>query len=148
MLDCNAKALPDSLRNAHYALGKPNERELCALLGQQRTQDPKRITEMARELTPPYDALLVSMGAQGGMWIDASGAYLARVPQRTVISTVGSGDAALAGAVNALAQGRNAQDALRRAMACGVANAMRPETGSVHIEDVLQAEEEIELIKL
>ena len=148
VLDCNAKALPASIQNARYVLGKPNERELCALLGRERTQEPEKIVQMARELMPPYDALLVSMGAQGGMWIDASGAYLARVPRRTVISTVGSGDAALAGAVSALAQGKNAQDALRTAMACGVANAMRKETGSVRRADVLQAETEIEIIKL
>ena len=142
-LDCNAATLKPSLAGAAYALGKPNERELCALLGQARTQEPRSIAALARRLMPPYEALLTSMGAQGGVWTGREGAYLARVPKRPVISTVGSGDAAFAGALHAMAQGMGAQDALRLAMACGVANAMRGEVGSVRLEDVRDVMREI-----
>lgn len=142
-LDCNAGALPKSLEGAAYALGKPNERELCALLGQARTQEPAEIARLARRIMPPYAALLVSMGAQGGVWIGPEGACLARVPEKPVVSTVGSGDAAFAGALHAMAQGLDAKDALRLAMACGVANAMLGEVGSVRMEDVLGVMDEI-----
>lgn len=142
-LDCNAGALPKSLEGAAYALGKPNERELCALLGQTRTQAPAEIAQLARRLMPPYAALLVSMGAQGGVWVGPEGACLARVPEKPVVSTVGSGDAAFAGALHAMAQGLDAKDALRLAMACGVANAMLGEVGSVRMEDVLGVMDEI-----
>ena len=142
-LDCNAAALPKSLEGAAYALGKPNERELCALLGRARTQTPAEIARLARRLMPPYAALLVSMGAQGGVWVGEEGACLARVPEKPVVSTVGSGDAAFAGALHAMAQGMDAQDALRLAMACGVANAMLGEVGSVHPEDVRSVIKEI-----
>ena len=144
-LDCNAKALPASLEDAQYALGKPNERELCALLHEERTQDPGEIVRLARKLRRPYDALLISMGAEGGVWADQRQAYLARVPERRVVSTVGSGDAALAGALSAMAQGLDAKQTLALAMACGVANAMRPETGSVRREDVLEARNEMRI---
>ncbi|MGN0773808.1 MAG: 1-phosphofructokinase family hexose kinase [Candidatus Ventricola sp.] len=142
-LDCNAGALPPSLEGAAYALGKPNERELCALLGQARTQEPSRIAQLARRVMPPYAALLISMGAQGGVWVGPEGAYLARVPEKPVVSTVGSGDATFAGALHAMAQGMDAQDALRLAMACGVANAMLGEVGSVRMEDVRGVMDEI-----
>lgn len=56
-LDCNAKTLPASLEGARYVLGKPNERELCALLGCARTQEPEEIARLARRLMPPYGAL-------------------------------------------------------------------------------------------
>lgn len=135
-LDCNAKTLPASLEGARYALGKPNERELCALLNRPRTQDPVRLAHLAREVIPPYGALLVSMGAQGGVWVQADGVYAARAPQVPVISTVGSGDASLAGALSAMARGLDAPQALRLAMACGAANAMLGEVGSVRPEDV------------
>ncbi len=135
-LDCNAKTLPVSLRDARYALGKPNERELCALLNEPRTQEPEAVARLARRLTPPYGALLVSMGAQGGVWVDESAAYWARVPGVKIRSTVGSGDASFAGAVSAMARGMSGRDALRLAMACGVANAMLGEVGSVKMEDV------------
>ena len=147
-LDCNAKALPASLRGARYALGKPNERELCALLGQARTQQPDELIALARQLTPPYEALLVSMGAEGGIWIDEKRAYLARMPQLAVVSTVGSGDAAFAGALYAMGNGLDAPEALRMAMACGAANAIRQETGSVRREDVMRIRNEIDIQSL
>lgn len=137
-LDCNAKTLPASLDGARYALGKPNERELCALLGETRTQRPEEIARLARRLMPPYDALLVSMGAQGGVWIDAQGVHRARVPEVDIRSTVGSGDASFAGAISAMARGLGGEDALQLAMACGAANAMLGEVGSVRMEDVQQ----------
>ena len=144
-LDCNARALPASLAGAHYALGKPNERELCALLGHERTQDAQALVRLARRMMNTYDALIVSMGAQGGVWADARHAFVARVPQLDVISTVGSGDAALAGALCALARGMDAKDALRLSMACGAANAIKPETGSVRPQDVRDIFERIQI---
>jgi len=144
-LDCNAKALPASLQAACYALGKPNERELCALLGEERTRSPERIAAMARRLMPPYETLVVSMGAAGGMWIDGQCALLARVPQLEVVSTVGSGDAAFAGALHALTQGMEPMAVLRLSMACGAANAMLGEVGSVRMEDVRAIEKQIEI---
>ena len=147
-LDCNAKALPASLENAFYALGKPNERELCALLGDERTSEPGKIVNLARRLMPPYQTLVVSMGAEGGMWIDGAHALLARVPQLPVKSTVGSGDAAFAGALYAMAQGRKPEEALRFSMACGAANAVLGEVGSVRLEDVQTIEKQITVISI
>lgn len=147
-LDCNAAALSKSLEGAAYALGKPNERELCALLGQARTQEPDEIARFAQRIMPPYETLLISMGAQGGVWVGPEGACLARVPDKPVVSTVGSGDAAFAGALHAMAQSLDAKDALRLAMACGVANAMLGEVGSVHLEDVRSVIQEIAVTEM
>lgn len=147
-LDCNAKALPPSLKDAAYALGKPNERELCALLGEQRTQQGERLAQYARRLMPPYDALLVSMGKSGGVWVEQETAYLARVPDMPVVSTVGSGDAALAGALRALALGLAPGQALRLSMACGVANAMLGEVGSVRAQDVQAVYEQTKVSRI
>ena len=144
-LDCNAKTLPASLDGARYALGKPNERELCALLGEPRTQYPEEIVYLARRMMPPYDALLVSMGALGGVWIGGGQAYWARVPRVEIRSTVGSGDASFAGAISALARGLGGEEALRLAMACGVANAVLGEVGSVRLNEVRQLQQLIEV---
>ena len=147
-LDCNVNALPASLNDAQYMLGKPNERELCALLEAKRTCEPREITALARELLPSYDALIVSMGAQGGMWIDKTHALLARVPVQTVVSTVGSGDAAFAGALHALSQGLDPQEALSLSMACGAANAVLGEVGSVRLQDVRSIQKQIVITTL
>ena len=142
-LDCNAKALPASLAGARYALGKPNERELAALLGEERTSEPGAVAAMARRLMPPYDALLVSMGAAGGVLVNGTEALYARLPRVKAVSTVGSGDAAFAGAVYAMAHGYGAAKTLRLAMACGAANAMREDVGSVDAGTVAALEREI-----
>ena len=147
-LDCNAQTLPLSLKGTQYALGKPNERELCALLNEARTQEPVLIAQYARRLMPPYDALLISMGKAGGVWVNVDEAYLARVPDVPVKSTVGSGDAALAGALRAVEQGMEAPDALRLSMACGAANAMLGEVGSVRMEDVQRITKEMIVSKI
>ena len=147
-LDCNANTLPLSLEGAVYALGKPNERELCALLDKQRTQEPEKLAAYARLLMPPYGALLVSMGKEGGMLIDAQAAYLVRVPERPVVSTVGSGDATLAGALRAMELRLDAGETLRLAMACGVANAMLGEVGSVRAADVEEITKEINVSRI
>lgn len=147
-LDCNAKTLPASLKDARYALGKPNERELCALLGEERTTEPQKLAEYSRRLLPPYDALVISLGAQGGMWMDRDAALLARVPEIPVRSTVGSGDAAFAGALYAMAEGFMPKEALALSMACGAANAVLGEVGSVKLEDVCAINKQIQVVDL
>lgn len=109
-LDCNTSALKSSLSgDVRYILGKPNERELCALLRRERTKDVHALAEMARELMPPYEMLLVSMGAEGGILVTREEVYAAHIPPLDVVSTVGSGDAAFAGALFALEKGMDKQ---------------------------------------
>ena len=144
-IDCNVKALPASLEGARYALAKPNERELCALLDRERTQDAKTLVRYAREIDA-VDALLVSMGGAGGLLVKRDSAMIAHVPKETIVSTVGSGDAALAGAVCAMARGMTGEETLRLAMACGVANAMLGEVGSVRMQDIERIMPNIEIV--
>ena len=96
---------------------------------------------------PLYDMLLVSMGGAGGMWVTKDAAYMASVPDVEVVSTVGSGDATLAGALRALSLGLAPDEALRLAMACGVANAMLGEVGSIRMQDVHAVRERIQVQK-
>lgn len=148
VLDCNAKTMPDSLKDAVYALGKPNERELCALLRADRTQNPQEIAELAKRVMPPYDALLVSMGAAGGVYVTSQGAAYSPGIEVNVVSTVGSGDACLAGAVYAMAHDMNMEETLRLAMACGAANARRADTGVGTLKEVRTLAEQISVQKM
>ena len=136
VLDCNAKTLPESIAGARYAMGKPNDRELCALLGAERTQNPEEIARLAKQLTA-FDLLLVSMGAAGGVYVTKEGAVYSPGAKVEVVSTVGSGDACLAGAVYAMAHGYSIEETLRLAMACGAANAKQEETGIASREEAL-----------
>ncbi len=136
VLDCNAKTLAASLEGASYALGKPNERELCDLLGEARTQKPTEIVRLARRLMPPCGALLVSMGGAGGVYVTEDAAVWSPGASVEAVSTVGSGDACLAGAVYAMAHRLDMEETLRLAMACGAANAARMDTGVGGMDEV------------
>ena len=87
---------------------------------------------------PPYDTLLVSMGGSGGVYVTEEGAVYSPGAKVQAVSTVGSGDACLAGAVYAMAHDMNMEETLRLAMACGAANAQRADTG-VGDKDAVQA---------
>ncbi len=142
-LDCNAHTLPPSLAGASYALVKPNERELAALTGQPRTQDARALRRMAREGMPQAERVLVSMGAAGGVLLAPGGAWRASLPPVRVVSSVGSGDATLAGALSALARGMDGAQTLRLAMACGVTNAALGGNGSIERQELARVMENI-----
>ena len=57
------------------------------------------------------------------MLVSETGSWHARPPALKTVSTVGSGDAFLAGLVVALAEGATEPESLRRAVAAGAANA-------------------------
>lgn len=92
-LDCNARSLAVSLNGARYALLKPNAKELAAALGGEPPQDAREAASMARALLRSCDALLVSLGADGGVYVSGNGALCAGVPKTDAASTVGCGDA-------------------------------------------------------
>ena len=146
-IDCNVNALPLSLEHARYALAKPNERELCALLSHPRTQDAGTLAQYAREVKS-VDTLLISMGGEGGLLVSGQRVLAARVPDEKIVSTVGSGDASLAGAVSAMARGMTMEETLRLSMACGVANAVRGEVGSIRMQDIERIAPNIEIEEL
>lgn len=135
-LDCNASTLPASLAGARYALGKPNESELGAILGRAPARDAGEAAAMARRLMPPYDALLVSMGGRGGVYATRERALFARVPRLSPGFTVGCGDACLAGALCAISRGLDASGVLRLAMACGAAGAAAGAPDRIHPQDI------------
>ena len=147
-LDCNARTLPHALEGAAYALAKPNERELAGLTGQERTRDARVLCAMARQGMPQVQRVLVSMGAEGGVLTAPGGAWQATLPKVPVISSVGSGDASLAGALCAMERGLDEAQTLRLAMACGMVNAMIGGNGGVSSGELEWALERIQIKEL
>jgi 6-phosphofructokinase 2 len=71
----------------------------------------------------------VSLGGDGAILVGPEKAYHATAPQVQVRSTVGAGDALLAGLVAAFAQDQDPADALRLGICCGSGTAEQPGTG-------------------
>jgi fructose-1-phosphate kinase PfkB-like protein len=68
-------------------------------------------------------------GSEGALAITNEGCWYATAPRIEVVSTVGSGDALLAGLVVAQLEGECLETALASGVACGAANALTLQPG-------------------
>ncbi|HEX8322865.1 MAG TPA: 1-phosphofructokinase [Tepidisphaeraceae bacterium] len=102
-------------------LVKPNVEELSALLGRPLAT-PGDLIEAAREAIIRHGTALavVSMGGDGALFVEAGRAVRTHPPHVAVKSTVGAGDAMVAGLVYALANGLSLDEAARLSTALSV----------------------------
>ena len=117
---CLSDALPDLL--------KPNADELAQLTGA-AVHDVAEAEGAARALVERgAGAVLVTLGAQGAVLVDATGSWHAAAPETRVVSTVGAGDSSLFGYLLGDLRGLPPADRLRLAVAYGSAAAGLPGT--------------------
>jgi 1-phosphofructokinase len=119
VLDTSGEPLRLALE-AGPAIIKPNVHELEELLGR-RLSSSGQVLEAARELRGRGIGLVVvSMGAEGALFVAEQGAVLARPPRIKILSTVGAGDAMVAGTVAAQLRGLDLAETARLATAFSV----------------------------
>lgn len=117
---------------------KVNGSEAAALVGAP-IERPDQAAAAARALAQRTGGpVVLTLGGAGAVLADAAGTWHAQPPELRVVSTVGSGDAFLAGLVLALTRGEALSEALRRAAATGAANALLVGGGRI---DAAQADE-------
>lgn len=113
------------------SLVKPSRRELLSVVGLPAEADVD-VVEVAREVLGrgSVEALLVSLGPDGAALVAAEGpVHFYRPPEiDRVVSTVGCGDAMVAGVVAGLARGLALADAVMLGVATGTAAALTPGT--------------------
>jgi len=128
-------ALVQSFGVAAPDLIKPNAEELASVLGLSPMAleaavaqgDPEPVISAARQLIDRgVGAVLATLGAAGAVLVDDNGGWFATPPPITPRSTVGAGDAALAGYVRAEVGGATPPERLRMAVAYGSAAAALP----------------------
>lgn len=99
---------------------KPNRVELAELVGADLTT-PGAVIDAASDLVAQgVGRVAVSLGRDGAVLVDDSGATHARATIGRPRSTVGAGDCMLAGLVHDLSSGRPAADALRTGVLWGL----------------------------
>jgi len=125
----NADVLPSII--------KPNRRELAAWAGEplEAIEDVLRCGQRLR--ARGIDLVVVSMGEQGALFLSAEGALLARLSAGDLASTVGAGDAMVAGLAAAAIENAGLERTARLATAFAVAKLGRPgphlpDLGTVH----------------
>ena len=134
--------------NLPVDLLKINMHELSAALGQPITTPDQARAAAVAVLQRGPQRVVVTLGAQGAVAVDAHGVWRARTPPVEPISPVGSGDAALAGIITVLHSGGSLAEAVRMGVACGGANTLTVGAGRLHLDDVtwLHAATELEVI--
>jgi len=122
----------------------PSRRELAELVGAQ-LDDVSAQVEAARQLIVNGRSELVALtlGADGAILVSPEETLRLPAASVTVRSTVGAGDAFLAGLVYGLAQGRDLRRAFRLASAAGAATAALPGTALCDAETVARLEGEL-----
>ena len=134
--DASGDVLRAGLR-ARPHLIKPNKEELADLIGV-ASGDP--ILAVQRHVIGPFldneAIVLLSLGAEGAVLIGHDRAIRATLPPVTPKNTVGSGDALLAGYLDARARGLSETESLVRAVAVGAAAALQEAVGVVDPDDI------------
>ena len=135
--DAPMRAIAQQLDSAAPDLIKPNGFELGQLTGQDdlaleraaAAGDYSPVVEAARDVVKRgIKEVLVTLGGAGAVLVNADGAWAATPPPATVKSTVGAGDAALAGYLLGRTQGQGPADSLALSVAYGTAAAAKPGT--------------------
>lgn len=125
-LDASGAALAAGL-TAGPDMVKPNRVELAELAGGPLDAMPALLAAGRRLMAGPHGpaSLDVSMGGDGALFLDRGQALLARPLKVDLISTVGAGDAMVAGMIAAQLEGLPLPDCARLATAFAVAKLSR-----------------------
>ncbi|KNC94516.1 6-phosphofructokinase II [Trabulsiella odontotermitis] len=122
VVDSSGEALVAALEIGHIELVKPNQKELSALVQRALTQ-PDDVRQAAQELVKSGKALrvIVSLGPQGALGVDASGCVQVVPPPMKSQSTVGAGDSMVGAMTLKLAENASLEDMVRFGVAAGSA---------------------------
>jgi 1-phosphofructokinase len=139
VLDASGEPLTHALE-AKPHLFKPNIHELGELLGESISGEQAVIAAARKLIATGIEQVVVSMGKDGACFVTANEALIARPPDVEVRSTVGAGDAMVAGLVSAQFRKLSLADTARLATAFSVHALTRiadPVDFSTAIESIL-----------
>jgi 1-phosphofructokinase family hexose kinase len=135
ILDTSGEALLSAL-GAKPDLAKPNREEAEHAVGFSIDDKAAAITAAERLCTLGSAASAISLGSAGMVWTDGGVIFVAAPPRVEVVSTVGCGDAAVAGFAIAAQRNLDPLESVRLAVACGTANCLAKQPGQIADSDV------------
>ncbi len=136
ILDTSGEPLIQAL-NARPDLIKPNREEAEKALNMAIDNNDAAALAAKRLVELGAKGIAISLGASGLIWCGRDNeAIVGTPPKVNVNSTVGCGDATVAGLVAATRRGYDHVEMLRLAVACGTANCLAELPGQIKLEDV------------
>jgi 1-phosphofructokinase family hexose kinase len=123
-LDARDEWLTGALAARPYLI-KCNQDEAATAQGRP-IETPEQAVQAAQEwVARGIERVVITLGAQGAVAANRSSAWHVAAPRIDALSSVGSGDATMAGLILGLAEGRPLAEATRLGVALGTANALR-----------------------
>lgn len=126
----NVRVILDSRENAFKIavkekvfLTKPNKKELSEYFGKDIRSVYDIIVYAQQLVKDGSENVIVSLGKEGSIIVNKDEAYIGNAPDGELISSVGAGDAMVAGIVYGISQNLNIIDAYKYAIASGTATA-------------------------
>lgn len=136
LLDTSGELLREGIEGKPFFI-KPNKDEVEFLTGRTIESYKDAVREIKEFHKMGVELVAISLGSEGSVIGYKDKYYRVKVPKINAINPVGSGDSYVAGIAIGLERGYEIEHILRLASACGTANAMEEETGSVKL-DVVQ----------
>ena len=114
----------DDLLDMKPWLIKPNEEEIAVYL-EREIDSFESVIEGAREIhSRGIENVMISLGSKGALLVCKDGAFVARPPKISAISTIGAGDSSIGGFLSALYEGGDSAEMIKRAVSYGSAACM------------------------
>ncbi|WP_310607368.1 6-phosphofructokinase II [Buttiauxella brennerae] len=136
IVDSSGDALKSTLEIGNIELVKPNQKELSALVNRDLTQ-PDDVRKAAQEIVESGKAkrVVVSLGPQGALGVDATGYVQVVPPPVKSQSTVGAGDSMVGAMTLKLAENASLLDMVRFGVAAGSAATLNHGTRLCSLEN-------------
>lgn len=136
IVDSSGDALKATLEIGNIELVKPNQKELSALVNRDLTQ-PDDVRKAAQEIVESGKAkrVVVSLGPQGALGVDATGYVQVVPPPVKSQSTVGAGDSMVGAMTLKLAENASLLDMVRFGVAAGSAATLNHGTRLCSLEN-------------
>ncbi|WP_110691428.1 1-phosphofructokinase [Salinicola halophyticus] len=136
-VDTSGPALASALAVLPHA-AKPNEQELADWAGEPLTDASTQLDAARRLHAAGVEESILSLGAEGVLWISRRGEWQAIPPRVEVRNTVGAGDTLLAAMLHGVIADLSPQETLRQATALAAEAVRHVGVGDPHASDFQQ----------
>jgi len=128
---------------------KPNAYEICQYFKVEETNDVKILAGLADKLLAlGIEYVVISLGSQGALFFSKEGSYQVLALDVEVNSTVGAGDAMVAGLTKALAEKLDYVEMIKLAVATSASAVITKGTDCADLKVIADLKQRVKLIKL
>lgn len=144
VLDAHGRVLKNALEAKPYLLR--TNRYVLEMTVKQRLKSIEAVAQAARKIQlSGTEYVCISLGKKGAVLVDSHGSFHCTAPKVRVYSTVGCGDAMVAGMITARLQGKNSRDMVRFGVICGSATASHTGTELLTRDEVEETEYDLDI---